>query len=133
MQDCAGFEFVASATLTRLQGEWTPVRIVRDGQELPAAMLAGGRRSATKNEVKIVFGGQVLIHALVRIDEGTDPIHVDYYNVCGSAKGTVQQGVMKWVGDDACFNMSAFGQPRPDDFTCLAGSGRIFSQWRRKQ
>jgi uncharacterized protein (TIGR03067 family) len=133
MHACAGFEFVACDTLTRLQGEWTPVRAVRDGQELPAGMLATGLRSATQNEVKVSFGGQLMFHVLVRIDESTDPIHVDYYNVCGPAAGTMQQGIMKWAGDEVCFNMSAFGQPRPDDFTCPAGSGRTLSQWQPKR
>ena len=32
--DGAGFEYKESATQTRLQGEWTPVKIVRDGQEI---------------------------------------------------------------------------------------------------
>ena len=44
-------------------------------------MLATGCRSAKDNEVKISFGGQVMIHALVRIDERTDPIQVDYFNL----------------------------------------------------
>ncbi|MFO0967013.1 MAG: hypothetical protein U0793_15705 [Gemmataceae bacterium] len=108
------------------------MRIVRDGQELPVSMLAAGRRSAAKNEVKVVFGGQLMIHALVRIDESANPIHVDYYNLCG-AKGTVQQGIMQWLGADVCFNMSPPGQPRPDDFRCPAGSGRTLSQWRPKR
>jgi uncharacterized protein (TIGR03067 family) len=131
--DGAGFEFVDSETLTRLQGEWTPVKLVRDGQEVPAAMLKTGLRTATKNEVKIVFGGQLIINALVRIDESTDPMQVDYFNGCGPAKDTLQQGIMKWIGDDACFNMAPIGQPRPEDFTCSVGSGRILSQWRRKK
>jgi uncharacterized protein (TIGR03067 family) len=126
----ARFEFIPSPTLTRLQGEWTPVRIVLDGRELPAAMLATGLRSATQHEVKIAFAGQLMIHAQVRIDEGADPIHIDYYNLHGPAKGAVQHGILKWAGDDACFNMAAAGRPRPDDFTCPAGSGRTLSQWR---
>src|SRR2546423_15397992 len=88
VQDCAGFEFVASATLTRLQGEWTPVRIVRDGQELPKAMLAGGRRSATKNEGKIVFGGEGVVYAFVRIDERTGPNPFGYFKRFGAAQRT---------------------------------------------
>src|SRR5436305_1738420 len=67
-EDRAGFAFEDCATLRRLQGEWTPVRIVRDGQELPAGMLAAGLRAAAQNQVKITFGGKVMIHALVRID-----------------------------------------------------------------
>ena len=131
--DRTGFTFVASSTLTRLQGEWAAVRLVRDGQELPAMMLATGRRSASKNELKIVFGGQVIIQALVRIDESQDPIHVDYCNVGGHAKGTLQHGIMRWVGDEACFCMAAPGQPRPLAFDCPAGSGQTLSQWRLKR
>jgi uncharacterized protein (TIGR03067 family) len=130
--ECAAFEYVESATLTKLQGEWSAVKIVRDGQEVPATMLTTGHRSATKNEVKITFGGQMIIHALVRIDENTEPIHVDYYSVCGSIKGMSQLGIMKWIGKDACFNTALPGQPRPEDFTAPAGSGRVLSQWRKK-
>jgi uncharacterized protein (TIGR03067 family) len=132
-QDCTGFEFIESETLGRLQGEWTTVKIVRDGNELPAMVLSTGLRTTTQNQVKITFGGQLMIDALVRIDETTEPIGVDYYNLCGSAKGTVQYGIMKWIGADACFNMAAPDQPRPDDFECPEGSGRTLSHWRPKK
>ena len=129
-QDRSRFEFVASDTLTRLQGDWKAVKVVHNGQELPAMMLTTGLRSANQNEVKVTFGGQLMIHALVRIDENTDPIQIDYYSLCAKTNGIVQQGIMQWVDDDACFNMSAPGQPRPVDFTCGPGSGRTFSRWR---
>jgi uncharacterized protein (TIGR03067 family) len=129
-QDCSGFDFIESSTLTRLEGEWTAVKIVRDGQELPAMMLSTGLRTASQNQVKISFGGQLMIDALVRIDECADPIGVDYYNVYGSTKGTVQLGIMRWIGNDVCLNMAPPGQPRPPDFACPAGSGRTLSQWR---
>jgi uncharacterized protein (TIGR03067 family) len=132
VQDGMEFKYIECATLTQLQGEWAAVKIVRDGQALPAMMLSTGLRSAKENELKITFGGQLMIHALIRINESTDPIHVDYYNLGGSLRGTVQQGIMKWAGGDACFNMAPPGQPRPDDFACPPGSGRILSQWRRK-
>jgi uncharacterized protein (TIGR03067 family) len=131
--DGAGFEFVECPTLTRLQGEWTAVKIVRDGQGLPPMMLRTGLRAATKNEIRISFGGQIMIHALVRLDEATDPMQVDYCNIGGACKGTIQYGLLKWMEDDACFCMAAPGHPRPDDFTCAPGSGRTFSQWRLKK
>jgi uncharacterized protein (TIGR03067 family) len=133
VQDRAEFEFVECPTLTRLQGQWTAVKIVRDGQELPSMMLRTGLRSATKNEIKISFGGQTMIHALVRLDEKTDPIHVDYYNLGGPCKGLIQHGLLKWVGEEACFCMAAPGHPRPGDFTCSPGSERTLSQWRLKK
>lgn len=133
VQECVGFDYVESPTLTKLQGQWTPVKIVRDGMELPSMMLRTGLRSATTNEVKITFGGQTMIRALVRLDESTDPLHVDYYNFDGATKGMIQLGILKWLDDEVCFCMAAPNAPRPDDFTCNAGSGRTFSQWRLKK
>ena len=71
--------------------------------------------------------------ALIRIDESTDPIHIDYYNLCGAAKGTIQEGIMRWSGEEVYFNMSAPGQERPNDFACPTGSGRTLSHWRPKR
>lgn len=131
-EECVGFEFAAGPTLTSLEGEWTAVRIVRDGQELPPMMLPTGLRSATKNEVRISFGGRTMIHALIRLDESTDPMRVDYYNLDGECKGAIQLGIAKWIGEEACFCMVAPGTPRPTDFTSSAGSGHTFSCWRPK-
>jgi uncharacterized protein (TIGR03067 family) len=130
-EDGTGFEFVESATLNRLQGKWAAAKINRDGQDLPGMMLRMASRVAKNNEVKITVAGQLIVHALVRIDENTSPMHVDYWNVGGACKGTVQYGLMKWVGEEACFCMSAPGQPRPQDFDSPAGSGRTVSQWKR--
>ncbi|MBA4107590.1 MAG: hypothetical protein C0485_17780 [Pirellula sp.] len=132
-RECVGFEFVECPTLTALQGEWTAVKIVRDGQELPQMMLRTGLRTARNNEVTISIGGQKMIHALIRLDESTDPMHVDYYNLDGACKGAVQHGVLKWIGGEACFCMAGPDQPRPADFTCPSGSERTFSQWRPKR
>jgi uncharacterized protein (TIGR03067 family) len=131
--DSAGFEFVESATLTKLQGKWTAVEIVRDGQSLPKILLWTARRAATKNNVQVSVGGQTMIHALVRLDERTDPLSIDYYNLEGAYKGTVQHGLFKWTDGNACFCMAAPGQPRPADFTCAAGSARTLSVWRLKK
>lgn len=131
-QTCSGFDHVDSPLMTRLQGDWAAVRIVRDGQELPAMMLGTGLRRAIKNEWKISFGGQVMIQALVRLDESTDPIGVDYCNTCGTAAGTMQLGIMKWLDRELCICMAAPGQPRPSDFGSAPGSGRTLSQWRLK-
>jgi uncharacterized protein (TIGR03067 family) len=125
------FPFVPSPTLDQLQGEWCCERLVRDGSEMPKHMTATGRRSAKGNEVKITFGGQVIIHALVRINETADPVQIDYLHISGSTKGTTQQGILEWKGETACFCMSAPGQPRPADATCPPGSGRTLSHWRR--
>jgi uncharacterized protein (TIGR03067 family) len=131
--DASEFAFVDSPTAKRLQGKWSAVKIDRDGQALPAMMLRTGLRVATKNEIKISFGGQTMIHALVRFNEITEPVEVDYLNIGGADKGTVQFGLVKWMGDEPCFCMASPGQPRPQDFTCPPGGGRTISQWRLKK
>lgn len=128
--DPAGFEHAPSPTLDRLQGDWIPAKIVLDGKELPPFMLTTGTRWAQDNEIKISFGGQMMIHARVRLNEQTDPVEVDYLLLAGAAKGSVQMGIMQWQGETACFCMGAPGKPRPVDFACHAGSGRTLSHWR---
>jgi uncharacterized protein (TIGR03067 family) len=117
-------------TLARLQGEWVATKVVKDGQELPAFMCASGRRVADKNEVRVSFGGQLMIHALVQVNESANPIEIDYYNLAPPIKGAVQRGILQWVGQDACFCMAGVDEPRPSDFGCAAGSGHTLSQWR---
>lgn len=129
----ADFEYRPGPTLERLQGEWSATKVVRDGQSLPKMMCTTGVRSAKDNEVKVSFGGQVMIHALVRVDESTDPIQIDYLNLSPAMKGSIQRGIMRWIGDEACFCMASPGQSRPTDFSCPAGSGHTLSQWRRKK
>ena len=127
------FAHVDSPTLARLQGLWTSVRLVQDGKDLPNDFLKTGQRLATKNEIKVTFAGQTMLHALVRIHEDTDPIQVDYCLLSGPAKGVIQLGIMKWIGTDACFCMTSPRQPRPTDFNCPPGSGQSLSQWRPKK
>lgn len=129
--DKAAFAYVSCPMLDRLQGEWAATRVVRDGQALPKMMLDSGRRVAMKNEIEISFGGKVMIHALVRVNDGAKPAEVDYLHIGGQLDGVLQLGIMEWRGDEVAFCMAPPGQPRPADFECPAGSGRTLSQWRR--
>ena len=120
--------------LERLQGEWLPVALATNGAPLADAMLAYGSRTMSGNETRVVFGGQTMVHARIRLDESTTPIAIDYLNV-GRGPKAVTLGVMEWTGeagDEVRFCMAAAGAPRPADFSCDAGSGRTLSQWRRK-
>lgn len=129
-EDPAAFEVEMTALMRRLEGEWVPVRLVTDGRPLADQLLAFGSRTCVGNEVKVVFGGQVMLHAKVRIDEAAAPIAVDYLSLSGPRKGTVSRGVMEWIGHEVRFLMAAPGQPRPAGFEDAA-TGTL-SQWRRK-
>jgi uncharacterized protein (TIGR03067 family) len=125
------FDMAMTPLLERLQGEWQPTGLIRDGQEMPSEWLGFGSRVTTGNEVRVVFGGQTMVHAKMRLDETASPIAVNYMAL-GSQGGVVSLGIMDWAGDEARFLIAAPGQPRPRDFASLASKGLTFSQWRRK-
>jgi uncharacterized protein (TIGR03067 family) len=128
--EAARFDADMTPLLRRLEGTWSPVRLVTNGEEMRADWLAFGSRIATGNEVKVTFGGQVMVHAKVRIDERVTPAAVDYLNLGGAHKGKVSLGIMDWVGADARFLMAQPGRPRPADFAVKTGDGLTLSQWR---
>jgi uncharacterized protein (TIGR03067 family) len=128
----ADFETVNTPILQQLQGEWLPLELITSGTPLQASYLPFGSRIHSGAETKVIFGGQTMVHAKVRFDEAATPIEVDYFNLAGKAKGTLSLGLFRWDGDQAVYCIAAPGAPRPSDFTCSKGSGRILSRWKRK-
>ncbi len=113
------------------RGAWVPTHLAMNGKELAANLLSMGSRITTESETKVVFGGQTMLHAKVRIDERQAPAAVDYLYLFGPAKGKIGLGIAAWIDGELCFNIAAPGQPRPTDFTCEPESNRTFSRWRK--
>lgn len=128
--DPSAFDVEMTPLLRRLEGEWVPVQLVIDGKPMPDQWLAFGSRTSVGNEVTVVFGGQVMLHAKVRIDDTSTPAAVDYLNLAGAHAGAVSRGIMEWAGDEVRFLMASPGRPRPADFTAPPGTATL-SQWRR--
>jgi len=129
--DPQSFEGEMTPALRRLEGDWVPVRLVQNGQEMPSEWLAFGSRTARGREVRVVFGGQVMVHAKVRIDEGATPMTVDYFNLSGRQKGRVTLGIFEWDGDEVRFLMAGAGEPRPASFADGSAKAVTFSQWKK--
>ena len=130
--DPSAFSDVVTPLLAKLQGEWVPTDLQTDGKSLTPTLLAYGSRTMVGAETKVVFGGQTMVHAKVRMNEEASPVEVDYLNLAGTKKGSVSRGLMTWSGPEIVFCMAAPGAPRPTDFTCEKGSGRTLSRWKRK-
>jgi uncharacterized protein (TIGR03067 family) len=130
-EDPSAFDVPMTPLMQRLEGEWIPVKLVMDGKPMPDEWLSFGSRTTAGNEMKVVFGGQVMVHAKVRLDETTMPIAVDYLNLNGRQAGTVSRGIMEWMGDEVRFLIASPGHPRPTSFASSATAG-TFSQWQRK-
>lgn len=131
--DVTAFDVGMTPLLTRLQGEWSAVELNRDGTPMPDEWLAFGSRVTVGYETKVVFGGQVMVHARMRFDETVATTAVDYLNLAGAGKGKVSLGLFEWVGsaqDEALFTIAGPGLPRPADFS--PGKGRTVSRWRRR-
>jgi uncharacterized protein (TIGR03067 family) len=129
--DAAAFDAPMTPLLKKMEGEWLPTKLVRDGEPMNDQWLAFGSRTSAGNEVKVLFGGQTQVHAKMRVDETASPIAIDYLGLSGGAKGKISFGILEWAGDELRVNMSPPGSPRPHDFTCEKGSGRTLSQWKR--
>lgn len=84
---------------------------------MPERWLGHGARTMTGNEVVVVFGGQTMVHAKVRIDDTRAPIAIDYLDLRAKQRGVVTLGIMEWIGDDVRFLMAPVGAPRPTEFT----------------
>ena len=130
-EDPASFDGPMTPMLRALEGEWTPVELIRDGQPLPAHFLSLGSRTSTGNEVRVVFGGQAVVHAKVRVDDGVMPIAIDYLQLDGPQAGIVSRGILEWIGEEVRILMPAPGEPRPADFSAVPPGGTL-SRWRRR-
>jgi len=128
--DAAAFDVPMTPLMKRLEGEWAAVELNQNGTPMPPEWLSFGSRTTTGNETKVVFGGQVMVHAKMRIDETATPIAVDYLNLAGGQKGRVSLGILECGGDECRFLMAAPDQPRPATFS--TGAGLTLSRWRKK-
>lgn len=128
--DPAAFDIEMTPLLRRLEGNWVPVQLVRDGQPMNDQWLSFGSRTSVGNEVTVVFGGQTIVHAKVRIDDTVTPVPIDYLNL-GPHAGTISRGIMEWIGDEVRILMPKPGDPRPADFSARVPGGTL-SQWRRR-
>jgi uncharacterized protein (TIGR03067 family) len=128
--DPAEFHAPMSPMLQRLEGKWIPVRLVTNGQDMPADWLRFGSRTGTGNESKVVFGGQVMLHVKMRIDDTVQPMAADYLHLHGPDKGKLSYGIVEWVGDEVHFLMAIPGQVRPSSFASPE-PGQTLSHWKR--
>jgi uncharacterized protein (TIGR03067 family) len=125
----ADFPYVETPLAKRMAGAWKPTELVLDGKPMPASWLLHGSRTMTDNRVVVVFGGQTMIDALVRIDESVTPIAIDFLHLTGRDAGTIAFGIAAWEGDELCLVTAATGAPRP--VSLEAPPKGTLSRWRR--
>lgn len=124
------FDITPSTLDVALAGEWAAVDLVRDGKRMPAGWLENGRRIVRGDELRVTFGGQLIVHARVRYDDTHAPAHIDYLYLAGESQGRIAHGICELREGALYVNMAPAGVPRPTDWESAPGSGRSFSRWR---
>ena len=128
--DAAEFQ-ARTATIEALQGAWQPLVIVRDGQELPRAMLTAMSRTMHGTRTQVKLGAQSILDAWTRVNESSEPREIDYVHTSGPCAGLMQAGLVRVVGDELEVCYADVGQPRPVAFGSARGSGVTWSRWKR--
>jgi len=114
-----------------LQGKWSMVSGLADGQAVPEAMLAGSTRVCEGDETTVTVGGQLIMKAKFALDPSKKPKAIDYQVLEGPTKGKSHLGIYELDGDTLKFCFGSPGAERPTDFTSKPGEGRTSSVWKR--
>ena len=94
----------------------------QDGEWKEVSAFAG-------NDTRVVFGGRVMVHAKVRIDESQTPIAVDYLSLKDQK---ISLGILAFDGEILRVCMAPAGAPRPAEFTSTKANGWLVSDWKRR-
>jgi uncharacterized protein (TIGR03067 family) len=114
-----------------LQGAWSMVSGVADGQPMPASMLKQMKRVCQGDETTTTMAGQIYIKAKFTIDPSKKPKTIDYQMTDGFTKGKTQLGIYEVDGETFKVCFASPGAERPTDFTSKPGEGRTLSVWTR--
>ena len=111
-----------------LGGEWRMVSVVMNGDGLPSAMAAYGKRTATESAVTVKMGPSVILKARYSVDRSVSPMTMDYLR----DDGKQQFGIWKFEGGELTTCFGAIGAARPAEFVSEKGDGRTLAVWTQK-
>jgi uncharacterized protein (TIGR03067 family) len=114
-----------------LEGEWTMVSCVRDGEPVERMMLKYGKRVDRANRVTVSFGPQVVFQAHYMADLAANPKTIDFVHAEGPNASRSQLGILELDGAELKLCYAAPGDPRPSDYLSARGDGRTVAVWKR--
>ena len=118
-------ETVTGDPAPELAGEWKMVSVVMNGQAVPKAMAAYGRRRATASEVTVKMWPDTILQALYSVDRTVSPMTMDYWR----HDGTRQFGIWKLESGELITCFGGIGAARPAEFVSAKGSGCTLAVW----
>ncbi|MFL5328272.1 MAG: TIGR03067 domain-containing protein [Gemmataceae bacterium] len=121
----------AKKEMAQLEGQWSMVSGLADGQPMPEPMVKTMRRVAKDGVTTVTQNDQIYMKAKFTIDADKKPKTIDYQVSDGPTKGKTQLGIYEIEGDTVKFCFARPDQARPTDFTSKPGSGWTSSVWKR--
>jgi uncharacterized protein (TIGR03067 family) len=114
-----------------LEGEWSMLSCIQNGERLPKAWTKYGKRMAAGDRITVSMNGQVMLKVRFTVDRTKQPNAIDYIIAVGPSAGQRQYGIYTLEGETLTTSIASLGSPRPKDFTATAGDGRLVTSWRR--
>lgn len=108
--------------VAELEGEWTMVSCLQDGQPMDRRFVKSARREFRGNTTTLAVGGKPMMKTRFAADAAKKTI--DYLDLR-------QEGIYKVSGDTLNTCLVTAGEARPSDFTAKQGDGRLVSEWKR--
>lgn len=117
---------VDSAAAAELEGNWSMVSCIQDGQHMDQKFIKSAVRSFRCGATTLTTGGRPFMKGRFTANAGSDPRTIDYPD-------SHQIGIYKLSGDTLHTSLAPVPGPRPADFTATPGDTRTVSVWRRKK
>jgi uncharacterized protein (TIGR03067 family) len=127
----AGDPEAVKKDMAGLQGQWSMVSAVVNGNPMPDEVRAAASRVTVGNVVTVMAGTNLLIQANITIDPSKNPKAMDYHMIGGHSKGYTTLGIYELEGDTLKSCYGPAGTARPSDFSNKAGDHRTSSIWKR--
>jgi uncharacterized protein (TIGR03067 family) len=119
--------------LDRMQGDWSAVEYVVDGQALPNDDAQSYFRTVNGDQYIVYHFDKALGKGTFKIDASKRPKAIDAWPANAKDKTSPMLGIYEVEGDKykACFARP--GSPRPTEFTSKEGSGHTLTVWEREK
>jgi uncharacterized protein (TIGR03067 family) len=124
-------EIIPIGRAGELEGEWSMVACIRDGQPLDKSFIKSGKRIVRGDQTTLLFGSQIFMKGAFTIDPSQHPKTLDFTCTYGASEGAVQYGIYELDSETWKICYSAPGAERPADYATSPGDGRTMAVWRR--
>ncbi len=114
----------------RVQGTWTLVWSITDGERTPAGTTPALTMTLTERDFRSEWADKLFRQSTYQLDPTRDPCRIDLI-APSDYPGHVSRGIYRFEGDELMLCLPRPNADRPDRFESKPGSGVSLGLWRR--